>query len=113
MAAKADFFNEIRTGNLEGIRKLLGDQPDFLNTVDDRGSTPLLLTTYYGHLEVAKFLLEQGAEVDAKDSSGNTALMGVCFKGFENIAQLLVKSGANVNHVNSMGSHFLDLRGHL
>lgn len=104
MAGKEEFFNAIRSGNLEGIQKVLTSVPELLNAIDERGSTPLLLATYYGHMEVAKYLLDSGAEVDAKDSSGNTALMGVCFKGYENIAALLVNAGANVNHVNSMGA---------
>ena len=104
MARKEDFFNAIRSGDLEGIQKTLASVPDLLNAIDERGSTPLLLATYYGHMEAAKYLLDLGAEVDAKDSSGNTALMGVCFKGYENIATLLVNAGANVNHVNSMGA---------
>ena len=104
MARKEDFFNDIRSGNLEGIQKTLTNVPELLNGVDDRGSTPLLLATYYGHIDVAKYLLDSGAKVDATDSSGNTALMGVCFKGYENIVELLVDAGANVNHINNMGA---------
>jgi len=104
MTAKEDFFTAIRAGDLKGVKRILGEFPNLINIKDDRGSTPLLLTTYYGHFEVAQFLLEQNAEVDAKDSSGNTALMGGCFKGYQDIAELLVNAGANVNHVNSMGA---------
>ena len=104
MATKNVFFDAIRKGDLKKIKELLNKQPNLMQIVDERGSTPLLLATYYGHLEVAKFILENGAEVDAKDSSGNTALMGVCFKGYKEIAEVLVRSGANVNHVNSMGA---------
>ena len=104
MVSKADFFKDIRNGNLEGVQTVLKHNPDWINSTDERGSTPLLLTTYYGHLTIAKYLLESGAKVDAQDGSGNTALMGVCFKGYEEIASLLVKAGANVNHVNSMGA---------
>lgn len=104
MAEKVDFFNDIRNGNLERVKKTLDNIPDLLHAIDDRGSTPLLLATYYGHIDVTKYLLDLGAEVDAKDSSGNTALMGVCFKGYEKIVALLVNAGANVNHVNSMGA---------
>ncbi len=104
MASTKDFFANIRSGDLDSIKTLLKDHPDWLNVTDERGSTPLLLTTYYGHYDVAQFLVEGGAKVDAKDGSGNTALMGVCFKGYTEIAELLIKAGANVNHVNSMGA---------
>ncbi len=104
MEANKEFFDAIRAGDVSQLRVLLKSNPDWLNAKDERGSTPLLLTTYYGHLEAAKFLLDEGAPVDEQDSSGNTALMGVCFKGYEAIAALLVNAGANVNHKNSMGA---------
>jgi ankyrin repeat protein len=104
MEGKEELFTDIRNGHLKAIQEKIDANPDWLNSTDSRGSTPLLLATYYGHLEVAEYLLSKGAAVDATDSSGNTALMGVCFKGYEAIARLLVKAGADVNHVNSMGA---------
>ena len=59
MVSKTDFFKDIRNGNLEGVQAVLKHNPDWVNSTDERGSTPLLLTTYYGHLEIAKYLLER------------------------------------------------------
>lgn len=104
MQEKEQLFTDIRNGNLKGVRTKIETHSNWLSSADSRGSTPLLLATYYGHLEIAKYLLDKGAAVDAVDGSGNTALMGVCFKGHKEIAEVLVKAGANVNHVNSMGA---------
>ncbi len=54
----------------------------------------------YGHLELAKYLLSKGANVNLTDLDGNTALH-FC----ESVAQakLLVESGANVFAVNNLG----------
>lgn len=74
------FFNAIRENQQDHVAKMLEANGKLLHQKDGRGSTPLLLATYYGHLAMADFLIEQGADINAIDASGNTALMGVCFK---------------------------------
>jgi len=98
------FFNEIRTGNIEAVKELVTEFPDLVNSVDQRGSTPLILATYYDQREMANFLLNQGAKIDAKDASGNTALMGTSFKGLVQLAVVLISRGANVNVRNALGA---------
>ena len=98
-----DFFNQIRDGNLEAIRKSMETQPDLVHARDQRGSSPLIMAAYYNHEEVVDELIDKGAPVDDRDGSGNTALMGVCFKGYEGMARRLVEAGADVNARNGMG----------
>ncbi|OWZ23575.1 Serine/threonine protein kinase [Phytophthora megakarya] len=38
------------------------------------GWTPLMLATWNGHINVVRYLLDHGADVDAKDNGGSTAL---------------------------------------
>ena len=85
-----DFFNAIRAGDKEEVARFLAETPDLLQAVDSRGSSALILATYYDHLPMAKWLLEKGATVNFTDASGNTALMGVCFKGSVPLVQLLI-----------------------
>lgn len=51
-----------------------------------------------GHLEVARFLFEHGADVDAKNSHGDTVLQAI----YE-IIRLLLDFGAGVNVRRSSG----------
>ena len=104
MENSATFFNAIRSGDLAPISEMIEETPVLLHAKDQRGSTPLILATYYNHEEIAIFLIEKGANIDAIDSSGNTALMGVCFKGYTNIAEKLISYGADVNIQNGMGA---------
>lgn len=104
MENSAPFFNAIRNGDLGLASKMIDENPGLLQAKDHRGSTPLILATYYNHEKVAIFLIEKGAHIDAVDDSGNTALMGVCFKGFTAIAEKLISYGANVNVQNGMGA---------
>ena len=77
---KDQFFDSIRLANLNEVRTALQMSPELLHAKDSRGSTPLILASYYNHLDLVKLLLAHGADVNEKDSSQNTALMGVCFK---------------------------------
>ena len=104
MKTTDDFFNEIRNGNFEGVHTMLVANPDLLHLKDQRGSSALILATYYDHGDVVELLLERGAKIDDTDASGNTALMGVCFKGYTGLAEKLIEKGANVNVRNAMGA---------
>jgi len=98
------FFNEIRNGNYNEVKAMLTKNPMLINGKDERGSTALILATYYDEQEIADLLLDLGAKIDAKDASGNTALMGVCFKGYTDVAKKLIERGANINERNAMGA---------
>ena len=63
-----------------------------LDSVEDLGLTPLLVACMKGMSEVAKLLVERGADVDAKNTKGDTALMLACYSGMSEVAKLLVEA---------------------
>lgn len=66
-----------------------------------RSCTALSLAVYQGDQEIAKILLESGANVNklSKDWNGRleTPLFSACRLGHKNIAEMLLNSGADVN----------------
>lgn len=72
---------------------------------DHDGFTPLHFTAEQGNIEVAKVLLERGAEVDAVNQFGNTALSIAVFnsEGNGELIALLRSAGADPRHVNNFG----------
>jgi ankyrin repeat protein len=48
----------------------------------------------YGHLNVVKLLIEEGADVNARDDAGLTALMIALGRGHTDVAQFLIEAGA-------------------
>lgn len=62
------------------------------------GATPLMGAVIEPNMEIVKFLLAQGAEVDLADNVGWTALFDAASYGYTDMARLLLKRGANVNH---------------
>ena len=98
------FFNAIRNDDLGSLSQMIAKNPNLLHVKDQRGSTPLILATYYNYEEIANFLIAEGVHIDAVDDTGNSALMGVCFKGYSTIAEKLISCGADVNIQNGMGA---------
>ncbi|KAF7171814.1 hypothetical protein CNMCM5623_004145 [Aspergillus felis] len=70
-----------------------------------QGTTALHLAAYGGHIEVVKFLIHAGAEVNAFDFPGLTALHWAAYKGHKDIVALLLENGANPS---SLPYHLMD-----
>ena len=89
--------------NLGEIQQLIADGAN-INAVSGAGRTPLMSATAYGHINIVRFLLDNGADINIKDTyNGWTALMFSA--GFENeefeIAQMLIENGADVNEIST------------
>jgi hypothetical protein len=59
--------------------------------------SPLTLAARYGYTDALRFLLEQGAMVDAEDHFGDTPLITALRWGQAEAAQILIAAGADVN----------------
>ncbi|MDX1959089.1 MAG: ankyrin repeat domain-containing protein [Leptospiraceae bacterium] len=65
--------------------------------------TALMVAAREGDLELAKYLVQKGADVNAVTRDGHTALMYACYNRFPEIVKLLVENGADVNQKSSQG----------
>jgi len=109
-------------GNLARVKLLLKNNPKLINQKDAEGDTPLIeaLTPYFTlsndnekkkkeawpkKLEVAKFLIENGADVNASAPAheGKTALHLAAQWGEKEIAELLISKGAKVDAMMTRG----------
>ncbi len=61
------------------------------------GWTPLLSASWRGESQIAKALLDRGAQVNTKDPLGWTPLMVAAKRGHRDIAKTLIEGGADVN----------------
>src|SRR5436190_8160080 len=73
-AAPPDTYSAIRTGTIASVEQLLKNGVS-LDDRDANGDTLLMRATLYGTPEVVKFLIDQGANVNATNKAGATALM--------------------------------------
>lgn len=59
--------------------------------------TPLYWASEKGHTDIAKHLVERGADVNACDEFGETPLHRAAANGHFEIAAILIKENANIN----------------
>ena len=100
----------IAKGNMGDVKKLLGRNARRINDRQpSSGSTPLSDAALHGRLDVAKYLLERGAKVDATNRDGNTPLHVAAFLCRKEIVQLLLKQGASPLKKNTRGETAIDV----
>ncbi|MDQ3686383.1 MAG: ankyrin repeat domain-containing protein [Acidobacteriota bacterium] len=100
-------------GNLEKMKELYvkGVDVNAPTGVASHLTAPSLnLAAGAGHLEVVKFLLEKGANVNVRDGHGDgTPLMSAAWSGHKEIVKLLIAKGAEVNAMDSEGRSALSM----
>ena len=77
--------------------------------VDHIGWTPMHYACSKGQLEVAQFLVANGAVVDSTSLNGTTPLMMTVQSGNEELIRFLLDQGADISVRNSMGYSAIDI----
>jgi ankyrin repeat protein len=84
-------INCIKIGDLQNIEKLVATYPQLVSAPLKHNATALMYAAYEGQLEICRFLLELGAEVNKTNNSMMTAAAFAAKKGHQDIAQLIKK----------------------
>ncbi|RNL56604.1 ankyrin repeat domain-containing protein [Pedobacter jejuensis] len=63
-------FEACAAGKLDAATLLIFQNPNWLNKFSEDGFTPLALACYFGHENIASFLIEKGAEVNLASKNG-------------------------------------------
>ncbi|KAL8604074.1 hypothetical protein ACOMHN_024899 [Nucella lapillus] len=66
-----------------------------IDTVDNKGCTPLIVACQYGQTMLAGYLMGKGARLQLTDKDGDNALHWASFKGHPELIRLLIYSGFN------------------
>ena len=123
VSAKADLIEEldvpprdVEESEIRRLQAMLRDSPDLLNIrVDSSGTTRLHKAAEYGQLSVVKFLLDNGADVNARSHFGYTPLHTAVLSGRKNIVEVLLSRGAKVDVQDKEGKaplHYAAERGY-
>jgi len=110
-----DLWTAAFQGNLEAIKRHIAagaeiNAPFIAPGIPASGATPLHLAVLAGQREVVRYLVEQGADLNAKakDAHGGTPLHWAAALGRIEMARLLIEAGAGVNALDNHGFTPLD-----
>lgn len=76
-------------GNYYDVWKIVRIRQVDVNSCDLGGGTPLIKACKFNRLNIAQYLITNGANVNARCRDGMSALLWACFKGHMDIVRLL------------------------
>lgn len=95
-------LDAVRAGDLAQVR-VFAVRPE-LEARDSQGRTALLLATHADHVEIARALIEAGADVNAKDAMKDTPFLYAGAEGRDEILKLILGTGkADLADTNRYG----------
>jgi ankyrin repeat protein len=102
--ATADLFAGVREGDLERVRQAVDTGIELdqrisystKNRSESSGWTALMVAVQQGHLEIARWLVEQGADVNAKNQHQYSALSMAIEGNHAELIKLLAQHGADL-----------------
>lgn len=100
----AEIIELINEGGINASSKTeinIGDVTHYPN------STPLMIASSYGHYDIAKALIDNGALVNLRAGDGFNALMEAVRTGNIEIAKLLIEHNSDINEKSSWGASAL------
>lgn len=100
-----DIFEASAGGYQQLVEKLLGEHPELLAARSSDGWTPLHVAAFFGHPELARYLIDHGATVDARSTNAmkNTPLHAAAAGAAVPVVRLLLERGADVNATQEGG----------
>lgn len=100
----AEIIELINEGGINASSKTeinIGDVTHYPN------STPLMIASSYGHYDIAKALIDNGALVNLRAGDGFNALMEAVRTGNIEIAKLLIEHNSDINIKNKDGKNMI------
>jgi len=100
---KLDIHAAALMGDVDAIRQHIKAGTDLEQKDPMGGSTPLITACVFGKTEVARALIEAGADLNAKNNDGSTPLHCAALFGYPDIVSHLLAHGADKMQTNNAG----------
>ncbi len=80
---------------------------ELINKADINGRTPLHKAAMFGKIEVAEFLINKGAFIDAVDKEGRTPLLLTASRNYLEMVFFFLNNGSDFFAIDSKKKNFL------
>lgn len=92
-----EFIQLIRDIKIEEVTTAVEATPGLATRVYSDSNYPLHLAALVKSVEIAKVLIDAGAQIDRTNAHGETALIGCISSGSVEVAEYLISEGASLN----------------
>jgi ankyrin repeat protein len=101
-----NLFEAAAVGKMDVVAQLVFTHPEAINFYAEDGFTPLGLACYFGHYEVARYLVLKGADVNLPSNNGFRVypLHSAAAGDYTDIARMLIENNAQVNVKQEAGA---------
>lgn len=98
-----EYFDElIESGEKRALRKMI--KAHGIDAYDENKRTILINSLAKGNIEIAKFAMESGADINFQDSSGCASLHFCALYKYAELTDLLIGKGADINICDEHGN---------
>jgi ankyrin repeat protein len=96
-------YRAIRSNSLSEVTQIIETHPGWINDRNDLEDTPLHWACSWGHLEIARLLIEKGADLNAFDVSGHRPIHRAAVSGHLHLIEFLVEMGVDPDSLTARG----------
>ena len=100
---KMNLIDAVKSNNLDRVRFLVEQGADKDKGDSEEGNTPLWWGSRKGCLNVAQYLVEQGATLDKANNIGITPLIAAAIFGHLQVCRYLLEQGADRDKASNFG----------
>jgi len=104
-----NIYEAIENNDMQAVKDFIRKKPKIVNFRDNFGWTPLHEAVYGEHTDIAKLLIDYGADVNTKYKDGTTPLHLAALRGQTDAIKLLIDHDADVNAMANGGFTSLSL----
>jgi uncharacterized protein len=101
---QVDIHTAVVTGNLEAIQQHISAGSNLNEKDPFGGSSPLISAAVFGKTEIARALIDAGADLNFQNNEGSTALLTAAFFCRPEIVKMLLDKGADKTIRNKYGA---------
>lgn len=99
-----DIQSAVLSGDLDMVKQYISAGKDLNLKEPFNGSTPLISAATFGKIEIAKALIDAGADLSITNKDGSTALHSAAFFCRVEIVQMLIDAGVDKSIRNNFGA---------
>jgi len=92
-------FEAAATGKINNVIRLLARDPNLVNAYSEDGFGPLGLACFFGHFDVAEYLVRAGASINSRSHNRLKAapIQSAAAGGYRKVVKMLLDHGADPN----------------